>query len=63
MKMLYRKLPKTASLSVICKGSREIAVAPVLDFDYLTTARRVADRRMILAGYRLANLLIGVVGN
>jgi hypothetical protein len=40
---------------------REVAAAPVLTLDYIATARRVADRRMVLAGYRLADVLRQVV--
>jgi CBS domain containing-hemolysin-like protein len=36
---------------------------PVLTLDYIATARRVADRRMLLAGYCLANVLTQVVSN
>jgi hypothetical protein len=42
---------------------REVAAAPVLTLDYIATARRVADRRIVLAGYRLAELLGHVVSN
>jgi hypothetical protein len=55
------------------RGSREIATkiayrtmvaaAPVLPVGYVVSARRIADRRMILVGYRLADLLARVVGN
>jgi hypothetical protein len=34
-----------------------VAAAPVLPAGTLLIARRIADRRMILAGYRLADLL------
>jgi S1/P1 Nuclease len=34
-----------------------VALAPVLPMGYVVGARRIADRRMILAGYRLADLL------
>jgi hypothetical protein len=34
-----------------------VAAAPVLPVGYVVNARRIADRRMILAGYRLADLL------
>lgn len=37
---------------------REVAAAPVLTLDYIAT---VADRRMVLAGYRLADVLRQVV--
>ena len=40
-----------------------VAAAPVLPVGYVISARRIADRRMILAGYRLAGLLTRVVGN
>jgi hypothetical protein len=42
---------------------REVAVAPVLSLNYISSARRIADRQMILAGYRLADLLWRVVGD
>jgi len=38
-----------------------VAAAPVLPVGYVVIATRIADRRMILAGYRLADLLIRVV--
>jgi hypothetical protein len=34
-----------------------VATASVLPVAYVSTARRIADRRMMLAGYRLVNLL------
>jgi hypothetical protein len=34
-----------------------VASAPVLPVGYVVNANRIADRRMILAGYRLADLL------
>jgi hypothetical protein len=34
-----------------------VAAAPVLPVGYVVSASRIADRRMILAGYRLAELL------
>ena len=37
-----------------------VAAAPVLPVGYAVSASRIADRRMILAGYRLADLLTGV---
>lgn len=46
-------------------GNRDctmVAVAPVLPVGYVVGARRIADRRMILTGYRLADLLTRVVG-
>jgi hypothetical protein len=38
------------------------AAAPVLPAGYVVSASRIADRRMILAGYRLAHFLKRVVG-
>jgi hypothetical protein len=40
-----------------------VAAAPVLPMGYVASANRIAYRRMILAEYRLADLLIWVVGN
>jgi hypothetical protein len=40
-----------------------VAAAPVLPAGYVTSASRIADRRVILAGYRLADLLTGIVRN
>jgi S1/P1 Nuclease len=45
------------------KDCTTVAAAPVLPVGYVVSARRIADRRMILAGYRLADLLTRVVGN
>jgi len=40
-----------------------VAAAPVLPVGYVVNARRIAERRIILVGYRLADLLRRVVGN
>jgi hypothetical protein len=40
-----------------------VAAAPVLPVGYVVSASRIGDRRMILAGYRLADLLTRLVGN
>jgi hypothetical protein len=40
-----------------------VAAAPVLPVGYVVSARRIADRRMILTGYRLADLLTRVTQN
>jgi len=40
-----------------------VATAPVVPVSYVFSASRIADRRMILAGYRLVDLLTRVVGN
>jgi S1/P1 Nuclease len=39
------------------KDCREVPDVPVLPDSYLKMARQIADRRMMLAGYRLADLL------
>jgi hypothetical protein len=40
-----------------------VTAAPVLPAGYVISARRIADRRMILTGYRLAGLLTRIRGN
>jgi hypothetical protein len=40
-----------------------VAAAPVLPAGYVAIARRITDRRMILAGYRLADLPTRLLGN
>jgi hypothetical protein len=40
-----------------------VAAAPALPVGYVVRASRIADRRMILAGYRLADLLMRLLGN
>jgi S1/P1 Nuclease len=40
-----------------------VAAAPVLLAGYVSSASRIANRRMILAGYRVADLLIRVTQN
>ena len=40
-----------------------VAATPVLPVGYVAIARRIADRRMILAGYRLADVLARVAGS
>jgi hypothetical protein len=44
------------------KECREVNDAPVLPHGYAATARRVADRRMMLASYRLSNVLRQISG-
>jgi S1/P1 Nuclease len=39
------------------KDCRDVQAAPLLPMGYVVNARRIADRRMILAGYRLADFL------
>jgi S1/P1 Nuclease len=62
-KIAYRNgapigLPKAGN-----KDCTMVAAAPVLPAGYVVSASRIADRRMILAGYRLADLLRRVVEN
>jgi hypothetical protein len=40
-----------------------VAAVPLLPVGYIVSASRIADRRMILAGYRLAELLTRVLGH
>ena len=40
-----------------------VATAPVLPRGYVVSASRIADRRMILAGYRLTDLLTRIMIN
>ena len=40
-----------------------VAAAPVLPAGYIVSASPISDRRMMLAGYRLADLLTRVVGS
>ena len=59
-KIAYRNggrigIPKGGNMDCTMVGA-----APVLPAGYVTSASRIADRRMILAGYRLADLLRGV---
>jgi hypothetical protein len=39
-----------------------VAAAPVLPEGFVFSARRIADRRIILVGYRLADLLTRLLG-
>jgi hypothetical protein len=40
-----------------------VAAAPVVPAGYVVIASRIADRRIILAGHRLADLLTRLLGN
>jgi hypothetical protein len=44
------------------KDCSMVAAAAVLPVGYVVSANRIADRRMILTGYRLADLLTRLVG-
>jgi hypothetical protein len=43
------------------KNCTTVAETPMLPASYVVSARRIADSRMILAGYHLADLLTLVV--
>jgi hypothetical protein len=45
------------------KDCRDVQAAPVLPVGYVDSASWIADRRMILASYRLADLLMRLLGN
>ena len=45
------------------RGCREFTDAAMLPNGYAAIARKIADRRMILAGYRLADLLQRISAN
>ncbi|OWY64438.1 hypothetical protein B7486_47295 [cyanobacterium TDX16] len=53
----YELAKKVAYGNGTLTGSPKEESAPVLPRDYLGTAKRVAERRAVLAGYRLADLL------
>lgn len=53
----YELAKKVAYGNGTLTGSPKEESAPVLPRDYLNTAKRVAERRAVLAGYRLADLL------
>ena len=60
-KIAYRNggrigIPKAGS-----KDCTMVAAAPVLPAGYVVSASRIADRRIILAGYRLADLLTRIL--
>jgi hypothetical protein len=40
-----------------------VTAAPVLPVGHVVSASRIADRRMILAGYRLADVLTRILVN
>jgi hypothetical protein len=45
------------------KDCQTVATVPVLPVGYISSASRIADRRMILADYRLADLLVRLTQN
>jgi S1/P1 Nuclease len=62
-KFAYRNDGRIGILKGGNKDCRDVQAAPVLPVGYVVNASRIADRRMILAGYRLADLLTRVAGN
>jgi hypothetical protein len=45
------------------KDCREVQTAPVLPVGYVGNARRIVDRRMTIAGNRLADVITRLLGN
>jgi hypothetical protein len=62
-KIAYQNGGLTGSPRAENKDCTTLATAPVVPVGYVVSASRIADRRMILAGYRLADLLTRVVDN
>ena len=62
-KIAYRNGGLSGSPKDRSKDCTMVAVAPMLPVGYVVSASRIADRRMILAGYRLADLLRRLLGN
>jgi hypothetical protein len=62
-KIAYRNGGRIESPRSGNKDCTTVAAARVLPMGYVVSASHIADRRMILAGYRLADLLTRVVGN
>jgi S1/P1 Nuclease len=56
-KIAYRNGGRIGSPKGGAMDCTMVAAAPVLPVGYVVSARRIADRRMILAGYRLADVL------
>jgi hypothetical protein len=62
-KIAYRnggriEIPKSGAMDCAM-----VAAAPVLSAGYVVSASRIADRRITVAGYRLADLLTQIRGN
>ncbi len=62
-KIAYRNGGRIGIPKVGAMDCTMVAAAPVLPAGYVVSASRIADRRLILAGYRLADLLTRVMGN
>jgi hypothetical protein len=57
-KIAYRNGGRIGTPRGANKDCSTVGAAPVLPLGYVVSASRIADRRMILAGYRLADLLM-----
>jgi hypothetical protein len=59
-KIAYRNDGRIGSPRAGNRDCRNVQAAPVLPVGYVVSASRIADRRIILAGYRFADLLTRV---
>jgi hypothetical protein len=62
-KITYRNGGRIGILKAGAMDCTMVTAAPVLPVGYVVSASRIAGRRIILAGYRLADLLMRVVVN
>jgi hypothetical protein len=62
-KIAYRNGGRIGIPKAVVMDCAMVAAAPVLPAGYVVNASWIADRRMILAGYRLAGLLTRIPGN
>jgi hypothetical protein len=62
-KIAYRNGARIGIPKVGTVDCMMVAAAPVLPAGYVVSARRIADRRMMLAGCRLADLLTRLTQN
>ena len=60
-KIAYRNGGRIGSPKSGNRDCAMVAAAPVLPAGFVVSVSRIADRRMILAGYRLADLLTRVL--
>jgi S1/P1 Nuclease len=60
-KIAYRNGVLTGSPRAGNKDCTTITAAPVLPVGYISISKRIAERRMILAGYRLVDLLTRLI--
>jgi len=62
-KIAYQNGGRIGSPRAGNKDCTMVEAAPVLSVGYVVNARHIADRRIILAGYRLVGLLTRLLGN